>query len=141
MKSKKHKKPATHDGKIFTVLSYCSFLCIVPLLARSYPKIHFRDQRAVLAPRSRLLMANHIGYFGIASKQNNEFLLSPGQQGLVLFVAQMALFISCIVLGTKILHLGFLILLFFSLWGIVESLKGRYVKFPFEAGLADKIVL
>jgi len=74
-------------------------------------------------------------------KKDNDFVLAHGKQGLVLFVAEAAVFIAHIVFGPNILHLGFFILLFLSLWGVIEVLKGHEARLPFVGHLAEKIVL
>ena len=74
-------------------------------------------------------------------KKENDFVLSHGKQGLVLFVGEVTLFVIHIVLGTWILRLGFLIFGMISLWGIMEVLRGHYVRLPFVAEIADKITL
>ena len=77
-------------------------------------------------------------------KKENSFVLSHGKQGLVIFVAQVALFIFHIILGPwglVILRLGLFILWSLSLWGIIEVLRGRYVKLPFISDIAEKITL
>lgn len=74
-------------------------------------------------------------------KKDNKFVLSHGKQGLVIFVGQVALFVVHIVMGAWILNLGTFIFGVMSLWGIVEVLRGRYVKLPFVSDIADKITL
>ena len=87
-----------------------------------------------------------IGYLSVLCvvplviKKDNPFVLSHGKQGLVLFVAQVALFIIHIVLPV-LLNVGLFLLGVFSLWGIIEALRGHYVRLPFVADLADKISL
>ena len=74
-------------------------------------------------------------------KKDNEFVLSHGKQGLVIFVGQVAVFIAHIALGTGILRLGIFLLGILSLWGIVEVLRGRDTRLPLVADIADKITL
>ena len=74
-------------------------------------------------------------------KKDNKFVLTHGKQGLVLFVGEVAVFITHIVLGPWILSLGTFIFGSMSLWGIIEVLRGRYLKLPFVAEIADKITL
>ena len=73
-------------------------------------------------------------------KKDNSFVLSHGKQGLVIFVGQVALFIMHIVLP-GILKLGLFLFGVLSLWGIIEALRGHYVRLPFVTDLADKISL
>lgn len=74
-------------------------------------------------------------------KRDDDFILSHGKQGLVLFVAEAAVFIAHIALGPSVLRLGLFILISFSLWGIFEALRGQYAKLPVIANPTDKIVL
>jgi len=73
-------------------------------------------------------------------RKDNPFALSHGKQGLVIFIAEVAVFILQIaipfIFKPAIFFLGAL-----SLWGIIESLRGRYVKLPFVADIAEKISL
>ena len=74
-------------------------------------------------------------------KRDNAFVLMHGKQGLVLFIIQVGIFIASIVLPWPLIKLFYFILGLLSLWGIVESLKGRFVRMPFIAEIADKIIL
>ena len=74
-------------------------------------------------------------------KKDNDFVLSHGKQGLVIFVGQVAIFIAHIVFGPGILRLGFFILGVMSLWGIISVLRGNYINLPIVADIADKITL
>lgn len=74
-------------------------------------------------------------------KRDNDFVLSHGKQGLVIFVGQVAVFIAHIVLGSWILKLGLFILWVLSFVGIITVLKGEYVKLPIISHFADKITL
>jgi len=74
-------------------------------------------------------------------KKSNPFVLSHGKQGLIIFVAQVAVFIVHIVFGPLVLRVGFFLLGVLSFWGIIEVLRGRYVRLPIVADIADKITL
>ena len=74
-------------------------------------------------------------------KKDNAFVLSHGKQGLVIFVGEVTVFIAHIVLGIWILRFGFFVLGVLSLWGIIEVLRGRYIKLPVISDIADKITL
>ena len=74
-------------------------------------------------------------------KKDNPFVLSHGKQGLVLFVAEVAVFIIHIILGHWFLRLGMFVLGIYSFVGIIKCLKGEYVKLPLIADIADKISL
>lgn len=73
-------------------------------------------------------------------KKDNAFVLSHGKQGLVIFVGQVAVFIISIV-WPGIMKLGLFVSGIISLWGIVEVLRGNYVKLPVISDIADKITL
>ncbi len=74
-------------------------------------------------------------------KKDNDFVLSHGKQGLVIFVGQVAIFIAHIILGNWFLKLGIFVLGVFSFIGIIAVLKGKYIKLPIVAEIADKITL
>lgn len=74
-------------------------------------------------------------------KKNNDFVLSHGKQGLVLFVAQVGIFIIHIILGTWILRLGMFVLGVLSFTGIISVLQGKYIKLPIVSQIADAIYL
>lgn len=74
-------------------------------------------------------------------KKENPFVLRHGKQGLVIFVAEVGVFILHIVLGQWLLKLGIFVLGLLSFLGIIHVLKGRYVGFPFVSEIADKITL
>ena len=74
-------------------------------------------------------------------KKENKFVLFHGKQGLVLFVAEVTIFILHIVLGQWILKLGTFGLGVFSLTGIIAVLCGQYLKLPVVADIAEKITL
>ena len=76
----------------------------------------------------------------LALKKENPFVLDHGKQGLVIFVAQVAVFIITIIFPW-IFKLGMFVLGILSLVGIIEVLRGRYVKFPIISKIADQIVL
>ncbi len=95
------------DGKMFAVLSYLSFCCIIPLIV----------------------------------KKNNSFVLHHGKQALVLFVAQVALFILSIILPMKIVTPIMFCVLCFAFWGMIKALRGQTVQLPLAHLIADKIQL
>ena len=74
-------------------------------------------------------------------KKDNPFVLSHGKQGLVIFVAEVAVFIAHIILGQWFLRLGMFVLGVFSFIGIIKSLTGEYVRLPLISDVADKITL
>ncbi|MFA5087411.1 MAG: hypothetical protein WC552_00080 [Candidatus Omnitrophota bacterium] len=74
-------------------------------------------------------------------KKDNDFVLSHGRQGLVIFVAEVAVFVIHIILGTWILKLGGFILGAVSLLGILAVLQGKYIRIPCISEIAEKITL
>ncbi len=76
-------------------------------------------------------------------KKENKFALFHAKQGLVIFVAEVVVFIVSIipVLGWFLGMVGFVVFTVFSVWGIVEALQGRLKKLPLVAGFSDKIIL
>ena len=73
-------------------------------------------------------------------KKNNRFVLAHGKQGLVLFVAEVGVFILGIMFPWAYPPLMF-VLMAFSFWGIIAVLRGQAVRLPVVASIADKIVL
>ncbi len=75
-------------------------------------------------------------------KKENDFVLSHGKQGLVLFIGEVIIFIiSMVPFLSWMLKTGLFILFVLSLWGMIEVLKGRYIKLPIVAEIAEKITL
>ena len=74
-------------------------------------------------------------------KKDNDFVLYHGKQGLVIFVAETAVFVAQIVLGAWFRDCGVVLLGSLSLWGIIEVLRGRKVRWPVVSPLAEKITL
>ena len=71
-------------------------------------------------------------------KRDNEFVLSHGKQGLVIFVAQVGVFILSIIFPW-IFKIGIFILLFLSFIGIVAALQGRQIEFPIISQIANNL--
>jgi len=74
-------------------------------------------------------------------KKNNQFVLAHGKQGLVLFVAEVAVFIIHIIFGQWILRLGMFVLGVYSFAGILYVLKGERIQLPIVSDFAEKITL
>lgn len=74
-------------------------------------------------------------------KKENAFVLQHGKQGLVIFLGEVAVFIVHIILGPWIFRLGIFVFGIFSFLGIIAVLRGRYVKLPGIADIAEKITL
>ena len=74
-------------------------------------------------------------------KKENKFALFHAKQGLVLFIAEIAVgFIGVIpVLGWMILFFGTFLFGILSLIGIVQVLMGNYWKIPVVGDIAEKI--
>jgi len=77
----------------------------------------------------------------LAFQKNNPFVMHHGKQGLVIFVAEVALFVIHIILGAWILKLGIFILGVFSFVGIIFVLRGEYVQLPIVHKIAEQITL
>ncbi len=73
-------------------------------------------------------------------KKNNPFVLAHGKQGLVLFIAQTAVWILSIVVPFLLAPLMFVIFAL-SFWGLMAAIKGKFVRLPIAANWADKISL
>lgn len=74
-------------------------------------------------------------------KRNNLFVLRHSKQGLVIFVAEVAIFILHIILGMWFLKLGMFILLTLSFIGLLAVLRGQYIQMPVVSSIAEKITL
>ncbi|MBF0483268.1 MAG: hypothetical protein HQL25_01040 [Candidatus Omnitrophica bacterium] len=74
-------------------------------------------------------------------QKDNGFVLYHGKQGLVIFVAEVAIFILHILLGVWILKIGMFLMLLFSFVGIIAVLQGRHIHLPVISEIADKIIL
>jgi uncharacterized membrane protein len=73
-------------------------------------------------------------------KKDNNFVLSHGRQGLVLFVAEVATMVLSIVLPW--VFRPFLFILFgFSFWGMVMAIRGQAVSLPIVSKISDKITI
>ncbi len=73
-------------------------------------------------------------------KKDNEFVILHGKQGLVLFIAQVGVFILSIVFPW-VLRLGLFILFAASFVGILAVLDGRRLELPVVFHLSQKINL
>ena len=73
-------------------------------------------------------------------KKDNDFVLSHGKQGLVIFIGQVAVFILSI-LFPWIFKFGIFIFSVLSFIGIIAAISGRYVQLPVISGIARKITL
>ncbi len=74
-------------------------------------------------------------------KKNNLFVLIHSKQGLVLFVAEVAVFILHIILGVWFLKFGMFVLLALSFFGLLAVLRGQYIRIPVVSSIAEKITL
>ena len=88
-----------------------------------------------------------LSYFFILSilplilKKDNDFVMSHGKQGLVIFVAEVGVFILSVILGEGFLKLGLFVLSVVSFIGIIAVLKGEYIELPVITKIAEKITL
>ncbi len=74
-------------------------------------------------------------------KKDNEFVLRHSKQGLVLFVAEVAIFVLHILLGVWIWKWGMFILGSLSFIGIIFVLRGQYVNLPIISDIAEKLTI
>ncbi len=74
-------------------------------------------------------------------KKDNIFVLLHSKQGLILFVAEVAVFILHIIFGVWFLKLGMFILLTLSFIGLLAVLRGKYIQIPVISSIAEKITL
>lgn len=102
----------SREEKVFSILSYLSVLCIIPLIS-----------------------------FSKEGVKENPFVLHHAKQGLVIFIAEVAVFILHIVLGQWFLKSGIFVLGIASLVGIISVLQGKFFKIPVISDIAEKIIL
>ena len=81
-----------------------------------------------------------LGIIPLILKKNNAFVLAHGKQGLVLFVAQVGVFIISIVFPWAFKPIVFITWIL-SFWGMITALRGQFTPLPMVAGIADKITL
>ncbi len=73
-------------------------------------------------------------------KKDNEFVLFHSKQGLVIFIAEVAVFILGIVFDW-VYRPAMFVLGVISFYGIVQALQGQYVKLPIISDIANRISL
>ncbi|MFH0917542.1 MAG: hypothetical protein V1830_00230 [Candidatus Omnitrophota bacterium] len=76
-------------------------------------------------------------------KKDNKFALYHAKQGLVLFVMEVVAFILSIIpfLGWLIGIFGYALFLLVSLWAIMQSALGIYVRIPVVTKISEKVIL
>lgn len=76
-------------------------------------------------------------------KKDNKFCLFHAKQGLVIFIAEVGVFILSVlpVIGGIVWRLGVLLFGFLSIWCIIQVLLARHTRLPIVFNLAEKIVL
>ncbi len=76
-------------------------------------------------------------------KKNNKFALYHAQQGLVLFVLEVAAFILSIIplLSWLIGIFGYAIFLLVSIWGMIQAFQGLYSRIPVISKIAEKVII
>lgn len=101
--------PQIKEGKIYAMVSYWLFLCILPLMF----------------------------------KQENDFAVYHGKQGLVLFIFLVAAFVLSIipVIGPVLWNTYLFLYLVIFIYGTFQTLKGRSFRLPWVSDLADKITI
>ncbi len=73
-------------------------------------------------------------------KKDNQFVLSHGKQGLVLFIGEVGVFVLSIIFPW-LLRIGLFCLGIYSFVGIISALQGRTIKLPFISRMAENITL
>jgi len=74
-------------------------------------------------------------------KKDDAFVLAHGKQGLVIFVAEVGVFILSIILPAVIMKVGMFVLLVLAFMGMLAVLNGKTVQLPVVSRLAEKIIL
>ena len=74
-------------------------------------------------------------------KKDNAFVLAHAKQGLVLFIGEVAVFVASIIINEWIIKLCLFLAGIFSLWGMIESLRGRDIRLPIVWNVSEKITL
>ena len=76
-------------------------------------------------------------------RKDNKFCLHHAKQGLVLFIIEVAVFIFAMIpaLSQILLPIVIFICGIFSLWGMLQVLKGGYSHIPLISNLASKIII
>ncbi len=76
-------------------------------------------------------------------KKDNRFAHYHARQGLVIFIGEILCFFFPLIplIGAVLYHLGELILIIFSLYGIYSSLTGKMCHIPIVTNIASKIVI
>ena len=76
-------------------------------------------------------------------KKDNEFALFHAKQGLVIFIAEVGIFVLSMapLFGPLILSMGKLIFGILSLWGIIQAVSGKYTKIPVVFDISKKILI
>ena len=76
----------------------------------------------------------------LLKKQDDDFLLFHGRQGLALFLCEMAVFVASILLPWLMQPFLFIFGVL-SLLGMIKALKGQKFKLPFIFSLSERLVL
>jgi len=103
-----------------------------------------KGTKAQVADGKVLAILSYLSILCIAPlllQKENKFILFHGKQGLVIFLAQVAVFILHIVLGLWILKLGMFLLGVISFLGIISVLQGKKTTFPVISDIAEQITL
>jgi len=88
---------------------------------------------------------SYISFLCIVSlvlKKENKFALYHARIGLVLFVFEVLIFLLSIIsiLGW-LKPVGLVVFTLVSLWGIIQSILGRYYRLPIISDIADTIII
>ena len=76
-------------------------------------------------------------------KKDSKFVLFHAKQGLVLFIAEVIIFLLSVIpgLGPFVWNLGILVAGFSSIFGIVQALMGKRARIYIISKIADNIIL
>lgn len=76
-------------------------------------------------------------------KKDNRFALFHGKQGLVLFIAEVAVFVIGVlpIIGPIILQASIFIFGAISIWCIIQVLRGEYLRIPIISIIAEKVII
>ena len=104
-----------------------------------------KDDREIIEGKTFALLSylSILCIIPLILKKDNKFCLFHARQGLVLFIAEVAVFvISVLPFVVGILwRVGVLFFGFVSIWCIIQVLMSKYAKIPLVFELAERIVI
>jgi uncharacterized membrane protein len=104
------------------------------------------DDNKIIEEGKFFAIISYISFLCVISlllKKDNKFALFHAKHGLVLFVAEVVVFIFSIVpfLGWLLGAFAVIVFMSVSIWGILQAASGNYSRLPFVSDVADNIVL